>query len=359
MEKVIVFGHGRYYQSKKEEIKSMYQIMAFLDNAVKPEDTQFDAGIPILNPKNLANIPEYPVITMSANFFEMCEQLIRLGIEENRIRFGVMLKPYYDKVEHLFADLNVDIRVENGEFVLAYSGKTFEFQDEGSYKAIIRRLLKEHNPYIRLIADMPSEPVSRRFGLEQGMAIDRFYIEQFLSDNKKYIKGTVMEIAENRYTKMFGENILESLVLHVGGWGEGVVKGNLETGEGLMENSVDCLICTQTLQFIYDIHSTVKNIYKILKPGGTAMVTVSAISHISMYDYKNWGDYWRFTDMSIQQLFSEIFCENLVKVYTYGNMKASIAFLYGICQEEMELKDLEYRDEQYPMIITVTARKEY
>lgn len=146
-------------------------------------------------------------------------------------------------------------------------------------------------------------------------------------------------------------------ILHVNGGGSHIVKGNLATGEGLVENSVDCLICTQTLQFIYDIHSAVKNIYKILKPGGAALITVPLISQLSLYDYKNWGCYWRLTDQSMEKMMKEVFGEKQVDVFSYGNMKSAVAFLYGICQENMRKSDLEFYDEQFPMIVAAVCRK--
>lgn len=40
MEKVIVFGCGRYYQSKKAELESRYDVAGFLDNAIKPGEVR-------------------------------------------------------------------------------------------------------------------------------------------------------------------------------------------------------------------------------------------------------------------------------------------------------------------------------
>lgn len=137
----------------------------------------------------------------------------------------------------------------------------------------------------------------------------------------------------------------------------GGIKGNLETGEGLEENVVDCLICTQTIPFFYDIHSGIKNIYRLLKPEGAVILTGGCIAQLSIYDYKNWGEYWRFTDLSMKKLLLEVFEENQIEVCTYGNMKMAIAFMFGLCQEDMNITDLEYMDEQFPMIIAAVARK--
>lgn len=358
MNNVIIFGHGRYYKSKEEAIKETYKVMAFIDNSVREDTVLYEGDIPIYNPGRLRELPSMPIMIMSVNFWEMAMQLIELGIADENILFGMSVLPCYNNIEEIFHELKCNIKVENKKFVLMYGTEKYIFEDEEKYKEILRKIVSDRDPYIKLIADMPLTPLSRRFGLEYGKAIDRFYIEKFLAENKSDIKGTAMEIAEDRYIKMFGEDVMKTIILHVNGWGGmNVIKGNLATGEGLVENSVDCLICTQTLQFIYDIHSVVKNIYRVLKPGGTAMITVPLLSQLSLYDYKNWGCYWRFTNQSMEKILLESFDESRIKVHTYGNMKAAIAFLYGICQEEMQQSDLEYYDEQFPLIIGAICKK--
>lgn len=358
MKRAIVFGRGIYYEKKRDSIEESYEITAFLDNAVKPHMTEEQEGRKVYNPQDIYGLErEYKIILASNKWFEMWKQLMELGVEEERIVFGVAFTPYIDVIEDIFHDEKMVIASRGRILCLKNTEGEKRVSDEKEYKAIVRELFAKKNPYIKLISDMPLVPVSRRFGQERGNAIDRYYIEKFLSAHKGNIKGTVMEIAEKRYINMFPEKVSEAVVLHVNGWGEGVVQGNLATGEGIGSDCVDCLICTQTVQFIYDIHSVIKNIYKLLKPGGTVMLTASAICQISLYDYKNWGEYWRFTDQSMRKWLSEIFEEEQIQVYTYGNMKAAAAFMFGLCLEEMNTDDLEYQDEQFPMIIAAVARK--
>ena len=99
------------------------------------------------------------------------------------------------------------------------------------------------------------------------------------------------------------------------------------------------------------------NIYTILKPGGVALVTAHCLGQISLYDYNNWGEYWRFTDQSMRKLFSESFEDKNVEVHAWGNVKTSIAYQYGLCAEDLEMKDFEKNDKQFPIIITVSAPK--
>ncbi len=354
MEDIIIFGRGYYYHSKEKSIKKRYNIAAFLDNMVNEAET--DNGVKVFNPRYIDQLPKYPIILMAARFIDMWRQLLELGVDEKRIYFGVNLKPYYDDSERIVSK-EKDIQSRNGQIILCYGGEEYSFSDEKGYKKIVREIYKKENPYIELLAQMPMVPVSRRVGLERGKAVDRYYIEKFMEKNSQVIQGDVMEIAEHTYTYQYGKEITHAYALHVNGWGKDVIKGNLATGEGINGDSVDCLICTQTVQFIYDIDSVIKNIYKLLKPGGTSLVTVAGIAQISLYDYHNWGEYWRFTLQSIEQLFIKYFEKDKVEICSYGNVKIAVAMLYGLCVEDLEEEDFTYNDEQYPVIISVAARK--
>ena len=91
--------------------------------------------------------------------------------------------------------------------------------------------------------------------------------------------------------------------------------------------------------------------------GGIAIVTVSGISQISRYDYERWGDYWRFTDMSIKIAFEEVFGKNNVEAEVYGNVLSATAFLQGISAEELTKEELFYKDNDYQMTICIKAVK--
>lgn len=358
MEKVIVFGCGRYYQSKKAELESRYDVAGFLDNAVKPDEVRKFEGKDVVSPENLRFFDEdLSILLMSAVFFEMWEQLKILGVEPQRIKPAVLMKPYYDEIEKMLSEAAESMEVAEDGIVIRDKAGVNVFATQDDWKAYLRTLFAQKYDYIGLIAQMPDRPVSKRFALERGTAIDRIYIESFLKANRDKIQGTVMEIADSRYTKIFGSNVEQSLMLHLNGWGKGVIKGSLDTGEGLIPDSVDCLICTQTIQFIYDIHEVVRNIHKLLKPGGTALVTAHCLGQISLYDYHNWGEYWRFTDQSMQKLFEEYFVKDHIVVQSWGNVKTAIAYQYGLCAEDLKEEDFAYQDEQFPVIVTVSVTK--
>lgn len=202
-------------------------------------------------------------------------------------------------------------------------------------------------------------PVSRIFGFDRGTPVDRYYIEAFLRRRSGDIRGRVLEIADPDYTQRFGgDRVIRSDVLHaVPGNPRATLVGDLATGEGIPKEAFDCLILTQTFLVIYEVRSAVASAYAALKPGGVLLATFPGISQISRADMDRWGDYWRFTDASARRLFGDVFGPENVAVETHGNVLASCAFLYGIAAEELKKAELDYRDQDYQLLITVRAVK--
>ena len=202
-----------------------------------------------------------------------------------------------------------------------------------------------------------TEPVARNFGHYRGTSVDRFYIEEFLKENQSLIKGTVLEIANNTYTKKFGTNVTSYEVLHYDSKNnKATIVGDLTKPETLPLNKIDCFICTQTLNFIYDFKAAIKGSFHLLKPGGVMLCTVAGLCQISRYDMDRWGDFWRFTTKSIQLSFEEVFGKEVI-VNTYGNVLSATALLQGIPVEELTSEELLFRDDDYQVVITIVATK--
>ncbi len=202
-------------------------------------------------------------------------------------------------------------------------------------------------------------PISKQFGLERGTAIDRYYLENFLSRNSHLIQGKILEIGDSYYSKKFaGGNVASFEVLHaVPGNNAATIIGDLTDTTTLPENSFDCFICTQTFNFIFDVQKAIKGAQHLLKPGGVLLATVSGISQISRYDMDRWGDYWRFTTASVQRLFEPVFGGG-VEIESYGNVLAAIAFLQGVALEDLPNRGLlDENDPGYQLLITIVARK--
>lgn len=202
------------------------------------------------------------------------------------------------------------------------------------------------------------KPISKVFGLDRGTPIDRYYIEKFLFENKKYIKGKVLEISESTYSKKFGSNVETYDVLHFDNSNKkATIIGDLTNINTLPKNRADCVICTQTLNFIYDVKKAIYGLKHLLKDDGVALITVAGISQISRYDMERWGDFWRFTTKSAHKIFSEVFSSENIEVCFYGNVLSCIAFLEGIAKEELTGEELDFKDENYQMLITIIVKK--
>lgn len=201
-------------------------------------------------------------------------------------------------------------------------------------------------------------PISRCFGLERGQPVDRYYIEQFLALHAYDIRGRVLEIGDNSYTRAFGlDRVAVSNILHVvEGNSQATIVGDLTSADHIPSDTFDCIILTQTLHLIYDIDAAIATIYRILKPGGIVLATFPGISQISQDEWSStW--YWSFTSQSAQRFFGKVFSRHNILVGVYGNVRAATAFLYGLASHELETKELDYRDPQYEVLITVRAVK--
>ncbi len=202
------------------------------------------------------------------------------------------------------------------------------------------------------------KPVADNFGFIRGMPVDRYYIEKFLSENKKHIQGRVLEIAESLYSKKFDSGVEEFETFGTVDSNSGAtITGDLTDSATLPESSIDCFICTQTFNFIYEVKKAVQGSYRLLKPGGVMLVTVAGVCQVSRYDMDRWGDYWRFTDLSLRKIFSEVFTEENIMVNTYGNVLSATALLQGISSEELTSEELDVTDKNYQVVISIIAKK--
>ncbi len=201
-------------------------------------------------------------------------------------------------------------------------------------------------------------PFSKEFGYDRGGPIDRYYIENFLQNQSHFIRDRVLEIGDNEYTLRYGgTRISKSDILHIDEKNpKATFIGDLSNAPQLPSDSFDCIILTQTLQLIYNYKEAIQTCYRILKPGGTLLLTVPGISHI---DKDEWKDFWlwSFTDNSIKKILSEVFAEEKITVHTYGNVLVATAFLFGMGLPEIKKEQMDERDPHYQVSITALAIK--
>ena len=201
-------------------------------------------------------------------------------------------------------------------------------------------------------------PFDTEFGYNRGGPVDRYYIENFLQQCADRIKGRVLEIGDNEYTLRFGgSKVTQSDILHIDENNpKATFFGDLSNIPHLPDDSFDCIVLTQTLHLIYSSKEALETCRRVLKPGGTLLITVPGISQIAQDE---WGKYWfwSFTVNSLKRLLSDIFPAEYSYVESFGNVLAATAFLYGIGLPEIKKEQMDYNDPLYQVIITAVAVK--
>lgn len=112
-------------------------------------------------------------------------------------------------------------------------------------------------------------PISLEWGDDRGQCVDRYYIERFLAAHACDIRGRVLEIQVDAYTRRFGgKRVARSDVIHVQpGNPKATIVADLASAPHVPSEIFDCIICTQTLLLIYELKAAVRTLYRILKPG--------------------------------------------------------------------------------------------
>ncbi len=202
-------------------------------------------------------------------------------------------------------------------------------------------------------------PVSDDWGFDRGIPIDRYYIESFLELHAADIRGRTLEFLNSNYSRRFGgECVTRSDVLHHRtGNPAATLIADISSNNDLPDNAFDCIICTQTLPFIYETKNAVSTLHRILRPGGTLLLTVPGISRISPQDMEETGDYWRFSSASVSRLLTESFGADQLSVRVYGNVLAATCFLHGLACQELTRTELDYTDMNYQILVAARAIK--
>jgi len=204
------------------------------------------------------------------------------------------------------------------------------------------------------------KPISSEWGEDRGLPIDRYYIESFLAKNMSDIRGNVVEVGGDYYTTKFGSAHIvnrDIICLEKGEIPRTTIAADLTNAPHIPSESFDCIIITQTLQLIYDVHSVIDTLHRILKPGGVVLATVSGISQTTddePWD-RNWC--WGFTSLSARKLFEEKFPAENLEVTGYGNVLVAASFLYGLAKEDLTKEELDFYDSRYEITISVRAIK--
>ena len=222
----------------------------------------------------------------------------------------------------------------------------------------LRRAVRRARGPVRMGSLRRLTPLSREFGYNRGLPVDRYYIERFLTANAEDVRGRVLEVGDSAYTRRFGgARVTRADVLNIdAGSPETTIVADLASGEEIPSASFDCLVITQTLHLVYDVAAAVRTLHRVLRPGGVVLATVPGISPVSN---DRWADtwYWSLTPLSATRLFADVFGPENIEVCAHGNVLSSVAFLEGMAAEELRRRELDSDDPQYPLLITIRASR--
>ena len=193
-------------------------------------------------------------------------------------------------------------------------------------------------------------PYSELYGANRGTPLDRVYVERFLALHADAIHGEVLEVNDDNYTRRFGTSYRANVVDIRATNRRATIIADLCEPESLPREQFDCVILTQTLQFLVDPVAALTNLEASLVPGGVLLITVPAVSRLDLAD----RDYWRWTPLGLETLCRTALPDADVSVCAYGNAGTGAAFFVGLSAENVGRRVLGRDDPKFP--VTICAR---
>ena len=218
-------------------------------------------------------------------------------------------------------------------------------------------------PRVRRILHRPrwgnlrrARPFSERYGVDRGSAIDRYYIDRFVAEHAADIRGHVLEVAEGRYARVHPSAIEVLDVLDIDPRNDqATVIADLDDAGSLPPGAYDCVVLTQTLQYVFEPEVALTNLWDSLAPGGVLLLSVPITSKVD-HDLAD-RDSWRMLAPGLGQLLQRSCVGAEVTLVTAGNLVATIAFLLGLAAEELRPDELDGDDPLHPLVTCARVRR--
>jgi len=222
-------------------------------------------------------------------------------------------------------------------------------------RAFIMKTVKPKNSYFLFKPAKSLEPISGVFGFDRGKPLDRYYIESFLDEHKSEIKGRCLEVHDDAYCKQFGGNkVTKADIVDIDEDNKlANIYADLSKADHIPSDTYDTLVITHTLGLIPEQEKAIGHMYRILKPGGKLILTVSAMGPYLV----NGSGFWRYTEKSVPYLLGKFFKPAKTTMKVYGNVLSGQAFWVGLSADELTKKELDYYDPRFPMVIASISQK--
>ena len=222
----------------------------------------------------------------------------------------------------------------------------------------VRRLRRwaQHRPpvgWVRFGSLRRTTPIGRDWGHSRGLPVDRVYIDRFMAAHRSDIRGRTLEIQYPVYTGKYGTDLIRSDVLDIRADNpSATIVADLTAASTVPDDTFDCVVLTQTLQLIHDHERALREVHRMLAPGGVLLATVPGIT-----PFVDTTAQWCYTPGSVSELVSRVFGHDDLEVEAFGNVLVAAAFLYQLGARDLRASDFEAHDPAYPMLIAVRAGK--
>lgn len=198
-------------------------------------------------------------------------------------------------------------------------------------------------------------PLSEAFGEDRGYPITRYYVEQFLQQHVADVRGQCLEFEGRDYVERYGADAVEQCdVLNLEPDNPAAtIVADLTAPNDIPSDRYDCVIATFVLHEIFDVDAAVRELERILKPGGVLLV---AVPHVTMCEPR-YNERWRFTRQGLTELLGRHFDTETTTIEAYGNSLTAAAQMRGLVAEELTDAELDAHDHRFAVVICARAVK--
>lgn len=204
-----------------------------------------------------------------------------------------------------------------------------------------------------------------REGRPRGTPIVRWYWEAFLNTHRADVRGRALELgATKTLTRIGGSTVTSVEALDLAGHaGEVSVVADLSRADHVPADAYDCFIIPFSTHVIYDIDAALYHAIRLLKPGGTLLVSFSCVEYyfprgLDMGTGGAMHLFWWFTPIGVENLLRR--CGLADGDYTldvFGNLFTRIAYQMNVPAEEVTRRELAHHDPGHPLLICAKVVK--
>ena len=131
---------------------------------------------------------------------------------------------------------------------------------------------------------------------------ERYLLRQQIQKLSYYVRGIVLDIGAgrfDRYSDLFSADHYVRLELESG---PGIQLVGSAEAIPCEDATVDSVVCTQVLEHISHPERAIREIARVLRPGGACLMTVPQLAEL----HEEPHDFFRFTKYGLRQLFTDV-----------------------------------------------------